>query len=60
MRSGLVLAMHAYRPKKTEFLTKYYRNHVTMVNGIITKSYMCIELELETINIKINCKLARI
>ena len=40
--SHLVLAIHAYMPELTVSLTKYYRNTVNMVNGII-KSYMCIK-----------------
>ena len=39
--SDLVLAKHAYIPELTVTLTKYYRNIVNMLNGII-KSYMCI------------------
>ena len=34
--------LHAYIPELTVTLTKYYRNIVNMVNGII-KSYMCIK-----------------
>ena len=41
IRSTLVLAIHAYIPEQTVTLTKYYRNIVTIVNGII-KSYICI------------------
>ena len=41
-KSHLVLAIHAYIPELTVTLTKYYRNIVNMVNGII-KSYMCIK-----------------
>ena len=37
----LFLAIHAYIPELTVTLTKYYRNIVNTVNGII-KSYMCI------------------
>ena len=37
-----VLALHAYMPEQTVTLTKYYRNIVSMVKGII-KSYMCIK-----------------
>ena len=37
-----VLAIHSYIPELTVTLTKYYRNIVNMVNGII-KSYICIK-----------------
>ena len=40
MRSDLILAMHAYIPEQALKLTKYYRNLVHMVNGLITKSYI--------------------
>ena len=36
------LSLHAYIPELTVTLTKYYRNIVNMINGII-KSYMCIK-----------------
>ena len=39
---SLSLAIHAYIPELTVTLTKYYRNIVYMMNGII-KSYMCIK-----------------
>ena len=42
IRSHLVLAIHVYVPEQTVTLTKYYRNIVHMVNGMIT-SYMCIK-----------------
>ena len=44
MRYGLILAMQAYIPEQTVTLAKYYRNLINMVKGIITKSYMCIEV----------------
>ena len=44
MRSDLTLAMHNYIPEQTVTLEKYYRNLINMENGIITKSYMCIEV----------------
>ena len=44
MRSDLVLAMHSYIPEQTVTLAKYYSNLINMVKGIITKSYMCIEV----------------
>ena len=44
MRSDLVLAMHSYIPEQTVTLAKYYRKLINMVKGIITKSYMCIEV----------------
>ena len=44
MRSDLVLAMHdAYIAEQTVTLTQYCRKLVNMVNGIITKSFMCIK-----------------
>ena len=39
MRSDLILAMHTYIPEQAVTLAKYYRNHINMVKGIITKSY---------------------
>ena len=48
MRSDLVFAWHAYIPKQTTTLTKYYRN---LVN---------IERVICVLNIRISCKLARI
>ena len=44
MRSDLILAMHTYIPEQTVPLAKYYRNLIYMVKGIITKSYMCIDV----------------
>ena len=44
MRSDLILAMHTYIPEQTVTLTKYYRNLLNTVKGIITKNYMCIEV----------------
>ena len=40
--SHVVLPIHAYIPELTVTLTKYYRNFVNIVNGII-KSYRCIK-----------------
>ena len=40
--SDLVLAIRGYILELTVTLTKYYRNIVNMVNGII-KSYVCIK-----------------
>ena len=45
MRSDLILAVHTYIPEQTVALAKYYRNLINMVKGIITKSYMCIEVK---------------
>ena len=39
-----MLAMHTYIPEQTVTLAKYYMNLINMVKGIITKSYMCIEV----------------
>ena len=44
MRSDLILAMLTYIPEQTVTLAKYYKNLINMVRGIITKSYMCIEV----------------
>ena len=44
MRSDLILAVHTYIPEQTVALAKYYSNFINMVKGIITKSYMCIEV----------------
>ena len=44
MRSDLILAMHTYIREQTVTLAKYYSNLINMVKGIITKSYMCIEV----------------
>ena len=44
MRSDLILAMHIYIPEQTVTHEKYYRNLISIVKGIITKSYMCIEV----------------
>ena len=40
--SHVVLPIHAYIPELTVTLTKYNKNIVNMVNGII-KSYSCIK-----------------
>ena len=45
MKSDLILAMHTYIPERTVTLAKYYRNLINMVKGIITKSYMRIEVK---------------
>ena len=43
----LVLAMHAYIPELNEVLTKFYRNLVNMVNGIINKKVIYVYQTLE-------------
>ena len=45
MRSDLILEVHTYIPEQTVTLAKYYRNLINMVKGIITKSYICIEVK---------------
>ena len=44
MRSDLILAMHIDISEQTVTLAKYYRKLINIVKGIITKSYMCIEV----------------
>ena len=36
--------MRTYIPEQTVTLAKYYRNLINMAKGIITKSYLCIEV----------------
>ena len=45
MRYDLNLAMHTYIPEQTVTLAKYYRDLINMAKGMITKSYMCLEVK---------------